>query len=490
MFKKLLLAIGVACVLTSAVAAKDLPSKWDIETDVIVIGFGAAGSAAASAAHDAGADVLILEKMPFPGGNTALCGGAIYGSNTSIQKQLGYNDTPEMMAKYQSLIKTGLNRPEFIKILSERSASAIEWVIANGAVIPAKEGVPGITMGGFERNYDDITPAMPRSHWVVGGGKGLFQAFYNAVNKRGIKSSMSTKAERLIRDPATDRIIGVQASKNKKTIYIKANKAVVLATGGFSQNIEMLTAYAPSGNNYKGAKGSPAVVGDGIKMAQEVGADLWAMHETLESMGIVGAPGAYFTPFMEYTLIVNNLGKRFISEGAWTEPISEETLKQPDGEAFLIFDATLRARSEFDTTLGSVVPAKSVVQADSLEELAAKLGIVPEVFVKTVAEYNSYCKAGVDPMGKTKAELFALAKAPFYGIKSNPLPVMTTGGLLTDTSSRVLNSFKEPIPGLYAAGEVTGGKLVGYPGCGTAVSDALIFGLIAGENAAAEKAWK
>lgn len=490
MLKKLLLSVCALCLLTGAVAAKDLPATWDIETDVLVVGFGAAGSAAASAAHDAGADVLIIEKLPFPGGNTALCGGAVYASGTDIQKTLGFNDTPALMQEYQLLIKPGLNRPEFIKLISERSNEALEWIIANGAKIPAKEGVPGITMGGFERNFDSVTPAMPRSHWVEGGGKGLFQAFFNAVSKRKIKTSMSTAAERLIRDPATDRIVGVQATKNKKTIYIKANKGVVLATGGFSQNIDMLTAYAPSGNNYKGAKGSPAVVGDGIKMAQEVGADLWAMHETLESMGILGAPNAYFTPFMEYTLIVNNKGDRFISEGAWTEPISEETLKQPNGEAFLIFDAALRARSEFDTTLGSVVPTKFLVEANSLEELAAKFGIPSDAFLKTVAAYNSYCESGVDPMGKTKAELFALTKAPFYGIKSNPLPVMTTGGLLTDTSARVLNSFKEPIPGLYAAGEVTGGKLVGYPGCGTAVTDATIFGLIAGENASAEKAWK
>ena len=137
-----------------------------------------------------------------------------------------------------------------------------------------------------------------------------------------------------------------------------------------------------------------------------------------------------------------------------------------------------------------MVPTKFLVEANSLEELAVKFGIPGEAFLKTVADYNGYCESGVDPLGKTRAELFALTKAPFYGIKSNPLPVMTTGGLLTDTGARVLNSFKEPIPGLYAAGEVTGGKLVGYPGCGTAVTDATIFGLIAGENAAAEKAWK
>lgn len=495
MSKKLLLVISAACILTMLVSGLALakvkaPAKWDMETDVLVLGFGAAGATAAVTAFDAGSDVLILEKMPFPGGNTAVCGGAIYGTGTDIQKALGYNDSPEQFIKYYSQIKPGMNFPEFIELLAHESADAVQFVIDNGAKIPLKEGTPGITMGGFERNYAHVTPPMPRSHWVEGGGKGLFQAFYNAVKDRsGIKVSLSTAAERLIQDPQTERIIGVQAKKGNKTIYVKARKGVVLATGGYSQNKEMLTQFVPGGNNYKGAKGSPAVVGDGMKMAQEVGADLWAMHEALESMGIAGYPNTYFTPFMEYTLIVNNNGVRYISEGAWTEPISEATIQQPNGEGYLIWDDALNSRSEFSTTIGSVVPAERVVKANSIKELAEKLGLPVDAVQKTVAEYNGFCKTGVDPMGKTPAELFALDKAPFYAIKSDPLPVMSTGGVLTDTEARVLTPFKDVIPGLYAAGEVTGGKLIGYPGCGSAVSEAFVFGRIAGDNAARESAW-
>ncbi len=495
MTRKLLFAVSVACILTMlvsglAMAKVKVPAKWDMETDVLVLGFGAAGATAAAYAFDAGAEVMILEKLPFPGGNTAVCGGAIYGTGTPVQKEVGYNDSPEQFIKYYSQIRPGMNFPEFVEILAYESADAIQFVIDNGAKIPAVEGLPGITMGGFERNYDHITPAMARSHWVDGGGKGLFQAFYNAVKDRpGIKVHLSTAAERLIQDPATERIIGVQAKKGNKTLNIKARKAVVIATGGWSQNVDLLTAYSPNGNNFKGAKGSPGVTGDGLLMAMEVGAKTWALHEVLESMGIAGSPGTYFTPFMAYTLIVNNDAKRYISEGAWTEPISEETLRQPNGEAYLIFDAELRARSEFDVTLNTVVPADKVIKANSIKELAQKLGLDPATLEKTVAEYNGYCKTGVDPMGKSPAEMSAIDKAPFYAIKSDPLPVMTTGGILTDTESRVLNPFDEVIPGLYAAGEVTGGKLVGYPGCGSAVTEAFVFGRIAGENAAHESVW-
>lgn len=469
-----------------AVWAAAPPSTWNEEADVVVVGYGGAGARAAVEAHDLGADVLILEKMPVAGGNTAMCGGAIYGAGTSVQKAAGVNDSPAAMKKYYNIIRPGLNLPEFTEMVADGSASAVDWVIKNGAEIPAKFGLPGITIGGFERLHEDVTPAVERSHWAVGGGAGLFKPFYNAVKSRNIKVRFSTPVQRLCVDPSTGDVVGVRATRNGKDWFVKARKAVVLATGGFSQNPEMLTAFIPNGNMFAGAKGAKGVTGDGIKMAQEVGAQLWAMSDIIISMGIQGSPGTYFTPFMEYTVVVNQAGKRYISEGAWTQPISEETLKQPGGIGFLVFDSELRKRSEVDVTLNSVVPAKSVIKADTLEELAQKLGIDPAGLKDTIAKYNSYCASGNDPLGKTKAELIPVATAPFYGIKSWPLPVLNTGGILTDTKARVLNSFDEPINRLYAAGEVTGGKLVGYPGCGTSVAAAVIFGEIAGANAAKE----
>jgi len=467
-----------------------LPEKWDDEADVIVVGYGAAGAAAAVEAYDAGADVLILEKLPTPGGDTILCGGAVYAAGTEIQKALGIDDSAEEMKKYYRQIKPGLNLPEFIDILAEKSSEAVEWLINNGAKIPARLGIPGLTIGGFEHLYEDVTPAKPRSHWVEGGGRGLFKAIQSAVQSRNIRVKLETPVERLIFDPVSNGVIGVKAKHAGKELLIKAKKAVILATGGWCHNKELLTAYAPCGNAYPGAKGSPGSTGDGIVMAQAVGAYLWAMHEILESLGIKEAPNAYFTPFMEYTIIVNKKAERFINEGAWTEPITEETLRQPGAVAFLIFDSAIRERSEVATTLESVIPDKYVIKDDTIRGLAEKLGLDPEALESTIEDYNTCCETGEDPFGKTKEQLIPIKVPPFYAIKADPLPVITTGGVLTNTRAQVLNAFKEPIKRLYAAGEVTGGKVVGYPGCGSSITECIVFGRIAGRNAALETPWE
>lgn len=480
----------VSLLLAGGALAQGLPEKWDDEADVVVVGYGAAGAAAAAEAHDAGADVLLLEKLAFPGGNALLCGGAVYGAGTSVQKELGIDDSPEQMAKYYEQIKPGLNKPEFIEIISAKSAEAVEWLLSHGAKVPAKYGVPGLTAGGFENLYEHITPARTRSHWVESGGPGLFAAFKNAVDSRGIRVQFNTRATRLIRNPATGDIVGVRAvAQNGKEMAIKARKGVVLATGGFVHNKDLLKGYAPGGDGYPGAKGSPGATGDGILMAQEMGAALWAMHEILESLGINGVGTAYFTPFMEYTVIVNKEGNRFIREDAWTEPITEEALKQPGAVAFLVFDSKLRARDEVNTTVGVAIPEDKVIEAASIPELAEKLGVDPDALQATVDEYNTYCETGEDPLGKGKKALFPCTEAPFYGIIADPLPVITTGGLLTSVEAEVLNPFNEPISRLYAAGEVTGGKCVGYPGCGTAIAECIIFGRIAGRNAAQLPDW-
>jgi len=241
-----------------------VPDTWDKEADVVVVGFGGAGGSAALEAHDAGAEVIILEKTPTPGGATSVCGGIIYAAGSSVQKAAGITDTPDEMYEYWMAAGKGLNDPELDRILADRSAEMVEWLIEMGGVFKPErlyfsgaEADPefaAITPPKLRGHYiEAVTPTWPfppesdptRTYGPTAGGTGFFSLFWEGANARGIEVLLETPATALVTDPITKEVLGVKAESQGNTLYIKARGAVVLAAGTFGMNKEMCKLYCP-----------------------------------------------------------------------------------------------------------------------------------------------------------------------------------------------------------------------------------------------------
>jgi len=460
-----------------------LPEKWDKEADVVVVGFGGAGAAAAIEAHDAGAKVLILETAPAAlGGSTGMCGGVIYGAGTSVQRVAGIMDSADEMYKYWMAVTGPGCDAELARLLADKSAENIEWLIKLGAEIPSvvydepDRPVPpagGLYFSGAEPEYAHITPPKPRGHAVVGGGKAIFETLRKAVEARGIEVMLETRALKLIATPEKE-VLGVKAESKGKITYIKARKAVVIATGEFTRNEEMLKRHCPRGLGTYPVD-DPNALGDGHIMADDIGADLVNMHAGfLYVLGIGGLAGVY-------SIYVNKLGRRFVNESAGYPVRGAALDRQPDRVAFAIIDEAIRAKT------GEEVQ----IEAPTIEELATKIGVDPTILRDTINTYNEYVDAGKDPeFGKPKEYLLPIKNPPFYA-KPLMLAFFTTGGIRINTKAQAIDVSGKIIPRLYAAGLASGG-LFGeiYPGSGSSMANCICTGRIAGRNAAAETPWE
>jgi len=279
-------AAGTALVMPEKEGAGiALPSKWDREADVVVAGYGAAGSAAEAEA--AGVEVLILEKMPLPGGSMARSGGAILGAGSSIQKALGIDDSAEKLYEWLMVSTTGMTPPDIARVYSENTGKNVDWLMqlgeeyGPGAPIPTQEGsmgIGGVDFLGAAYEHFGVEP-VARSHWAKAkkaefgehGGPELFTPFYATIQAKKIPTLFETGLVELITNGK--EVVGVRAESKGKTLYIKARKGVVLGTGGFPYNDEMKRKYNPEMLGVHSYMTS-AATGDGIIAAQALGADL------------------------------------------------------------------------------------------------------------------------------------------------------------------------------------------------------------------------
>ena len=439
-----------------------------IETEIVIVGAGGAGMAAAIMAHQAGKDFVILEKMPYVGGNTTKATGGMNAAETHYQKEQGIEDSVELFAA--DTIKGGhdLNDPELVRTLAEQSAGAIDWLDSIGAELPKIS-----FSGGASTN---------RIHAPADGsavGNFLVDQFSAKLKELGVEVMLNTKATELIMEDG--KIAGVKAEGKDANYTIKAT-AVILATGGFGANEDMYTQFRP---DLKGTvtTNAPGATGDGIVMAQALGADLVdieqiQLHPTVEqntSMLItesVRGDGA---------ILVNQSGHRFTNELLTRDAVSAAELAQEGQYAYIIFDQHLRDNLK---AIEKYVKNGLTVQADTLEELARKLGIYPYFLTMTMAEWNEAVATQNDAdFGRTTGMNDNLTTPPYYAIKIAPGIHHTMGGVKIDTSAEVIDVNGNPIPGLFAAGEVTGGVHGGNRLGGNAVADIVIFGRIAAESA-------
>ncbi|MCS7136697.1 MAG: flavocytochrome c, partial [Aigarchaeota archaeon] len=470
-----------------------LPAKWDEEADVVIVGSGGAGLAAAITAHDEGAKVLIVEKMPQMGiCNTAVSGGIInaWSSKLKLHEKQGIKDSLEL--QYQDILRSGdyMGDPELIRTLVENAPSTIDFLVDIG--VPFGDT---LTMSGGQ--------SVPRTFRIIGSGAALYKPLREAVQKRGIKVLLEHKVTKIIREETDGgRVLGVKAeTTDGKTKYIRAKKAVILAAGGFCQSELLLKRHAPRFAGFPSTNAPGTTTGEVLVAAMDVGAavrgmdyvQLWPMcdYET-GSLTTIAAGTETGTGIM-----VNINGKRFVEEMERRDVRRDAVLAQPGGFAFAIVDhkqlKTITAFGDPEKIIADQIKRGVAFKADTIRELAILAGIDPTNLVETVNNWNKYVDEGYDPEFKRRDlptkkgdPMLKIDTPPFYAIKGRPSLHHTMGGLHINTKAQVLDVEGKVIPGLYAAGEITGGIHGTNRIGGNALLDIITFGRIAGKNAARE----
>ncbi|MEE1163818.1 MAG: flavocytochrome c [Lachnospiraceae bacterium] len=447
------------------VAEKD---KKDLDTDVVIIGAGGAGMTAAINTAQAGKDVILLEKMPYAGGNTTKATGGMNAAETHYQAEQGIDDSVEQFVEDTMEGGHNINDKDLVTTLAENSAEAIDWLDSIGAPLPKVSFSGGATNARIHAPEDGS-----------GVGAYLVTSLLKKMDELDINVMYDTKATSLISKDGT--VTGVKA-ESRDTEYTINAKAVILATGGFGNNEDMIVQYR---KDLKGTvtTSAPGITGDGIVMAEDVGADLVdieqiQLHPTVEqktSMLItesVRGDGA---------ILVNQDGKRFTDELLTRDVVSAAELEQPGSYAYIIFDQRLRDGLK---AIEKYVSTGITVQGDTIEELAEKIDVDPATLAETLKNWNQYVADQNDPdFGRTTGMDKDLSQAPFYAIKIAPGIHHTMGGVHIDTDAQVIDKDGNPIPGLFAAGEVVGGVHGGNRLGGNAVADIVVFGKIASESA-------
>ena len=437
-------------------------------TDVVIIGAGGAGMTAAINTAQAGKDVILLEKMPYAGGNTTKATGGMNAAETHYQAEQGIDDSVEQFVEDTMEGGHNINDKDLVTTLAENSAEAIDWLDSIGAPLPKVSFSGGATNARIHAPEDGS-----------GVGAYLVTSLLKKMDELDINVMYDTKATSLISKDGT--VTGVKA-ESRDTEYTINAKAVILATGGFGNNEDMIVQYR---KDLKGTvtTSAPGITGDGIVMAEDVGAGLVdieqiQLHPTVEqktSMLItesVRGDGA---------ILVNQDGKRFTDELLTRDVVSAAELEQPGSYAYIIFDQRLRDGLK---AIEKYVSTGITVQGDTIEELAEKIDVDPATLAETLKNWNQYVADQNDPdFGRTTGMDHDLSQAPFYAIKIAPGIHHTMGGLHIDTDARVIDKDGNPIPGLFAAGEVVGGVHGGNRLGGNAVADVVVFGKIASESA-------
>lgn len=475
-------------------ASKEKEEDKEYTADVVVIGAGGAGMAAAVTASQKGANVIVIEKSGNMGGNTVLSGGAFNAVEDGSEMAASTNDSVEN--HYNQTINGGDNqgKPELVRTLVENAWSAVEWLKDLGMEFL---DVPTTVAGGlWQRGQKPVEPE----------GIGFFMAYddYMAENSNLEILYYTDATELVLNDGVVTGVICEGETGNKVTV--SANNGVVLATGGFAGNVELRTESLKDSDKWPildesiKTTNSSNVTGDGIIMAEAVGANLIQMDNIqLLPLGdtVTGSLSGNIGHGATSFIFVNKEGERFTNEGGRRDDMTLDLFNQTDNFMYMIMDSDTYPNGDelnnFGEHINDLVADGRAYKADTIEELAEMLNVPSETLKATIEEYNKYCLGGekegqADEFGRT---LFTDAQnvnngintAPYYAAARVPTVHHTMGGVEINENTEVLDTNGNVISGLYAAGEVAGGIHGTNRLGGNALTDTIVFGRIAGENA-------
>jgi succinate dehydrogenase/fumarate reductase flavoprotein subunit len=472
-------------------------AAWELEHDVVIVGHGVAGGAAAIEAAGAGAETLVLERMSRGGGATALSTGLTYfGGGTAIQKACGFEDSLENMIRYVRLAAGSQADPERVRLYCEGSIEHFEWFRALGVEFkptfyPDKVTHPltddCLVYSGNEEAHPFVEQAqpVPRGHKPAREGEAggyLMEVVLRATLEAGARVVNDCLVETLIQREDR-RVVGVVATLDRRQVCIKARRGVILAAGGFIMNREMLARHSPELLRCKYPLGTPGDDGRGIRMGVGAGAEAIHMNEGL-------VLNAYYPPSSHLKgVLVDARGQRFINEDAYVGRTGDAMLYKADGKAFLVVDDEIYGQTQAFHRLAAV--------EESFEGLERELGIPEGALVHTLEYYNRHAEKGEDPLfHKAKRYLRPLSCPPYAALDCSAdnslFAAFTLGGLAAKATGEVLSADGAVIPGLYAAGRNTAGLCCEGRtyASGMSIGDASFFGRLAGRQAAQADSWE
>lgn len=438
-------------------------------TQVIVVGAGASGVSAAIEAKQEGYSVVLLEKMPRIGGNSLWSTSGINAVNSRIQIEMGSKDTMELF--YEDTVSAGHyeNNQELVKILIEESGEAVNWLLDMGADLTE------IGRTGGSR--------IARGHRPSGGapvGAEIMHVLEDQIDRLDIDLRVENKVIELLYDDRMNRVNGVLVRNREGREYEIMADAVVIATGGFGGSPERFVSYNPRLKGYHSTNHAGAT-GDYIDLVANLPVDLVDMskiqtHPTVEpSFGVMIASAVRGNG----GILLNEKGERFVNEIAFRDVLSKAILNQPDGRAILIFDDSIRRGLE---SAEGYIKKGLVKEFDSVEALATWMNIEEQVIIHTIERYNGFVAGGADLDFERQSTPVQLT-APYYAIPVEIGVHYCMGGLPINEYAQVMGISGEPIAGLYACGEATGGIHGNNRLGGNSLTDAIVFGRIAGQSA-------
>lgn len=445
------------------------------DVDVVVVGGGGAGFAAAVTAKENGAEVVLLEKMPQVGGNTLISGGEYAAPENDLQKEEGIEDSKELFADD---VKEAGGDSELIDVLAEHATEDAYWLRDD-------IGVEWLDSLMFFGGHSVKRSLIPAAH----SGNELIKNYLKKCEELGIEVITEADVKEILTED--NKITGVKAETPDGELTVNA-KSVVLATGGFGANDEMTYENDHEIDEYVKSTNSPGATGDGIIMAEALNADTVDMDQIQLYPVCDPETGRLLyvgdTRLVGGALLVNKEGKRFVEELGTRREISMAIKAQTDHVGYLLWD---EKSNEVTGTMASnpeeaeeQFEKGNLVKADTIEELAEHFDLDKDQLLETVKTFNENSKKEEDPEFNLRMLGWTIEEGPYYMLKAAPAVHHTMGGLKINTDAQVIDKDGNPIEGLYAAGEVTGG-IHGSNRLGSAaIADITVYGRIAGENAA------